>query len=98
MFINVFVLLWVQVAGPSNADVTTMLMRMLAAAGVLGTATNQDRQSAALFHVLDIHSYVMLYMASSIDHQFTLLFAFLPLQNSCKSLWLLCMMMSDPWR
>ena len=47
--INVFVLLWVCVAGPSAADVTTMLMMMLVAAGVFGTLTNQDRQTAVLF-------------------------------------------------
>ena len=84
--------------GPSGVDVTTMLMMMLAAAWVLGTLTNHDRQSAALFHAPDIHLNVMLYVVSSSDHQFTLLFTFLPLRNFCKVLWSLSLAMSDPWR
>ena len=87
-----------QEAGRSGVDATTVLMRMLAAAGLLGTLTNQDRQSAALFCALDIHSKVMLYVANSSDYQFTLLFAFLPLRNYCNGLWLLLMTMPDPWR
>ena len=98
MSINVFVVLWVWVAGPSGGDVTTMLMRMLAAAGVLGTLTNQDRQSVVLIHAPDIHLNVMLYVVSSSDYEFTLLFAFLPFRNFCKGLWSLCMMMTDPQR
>ena len=93
--INAFVMLQVQVAGPSSVDAATVLMRMLAAAGLLGTLTNWDRQFAVLFHVPDIHSKVMLYLANSSDHWFTLLFMFLPLRNFCKDLWSLCMTMSD---
>ena len=66
--IKAFVLLWVQVEGPSGADATNMLMRVLAAAGVSGTLTNQERQSAFLFSAPDIHSNVRLYVASSRDH------------------------------
>ena len=79
--VNVFILLQVWVAGLSGADAATMLMRMLAAAGVSKTLTNQGRQSAALFCAPDIHSRVMLYMVSSSDHQFTLLFAFLAIEK-----------------
>ena len=39
---NAFVLLWMWVPGPSGVDVTTMLMRMLAAAGVSGASAIQD--------------------------------------------------------
>ena len=55
-------------AGPSGADATTMLMRMLVAAVVLGTSTNQDRQSSALFFAPNIHSNLMLYVMSASDH------------------------------
>ena len=66
--------------------------------GLLGTSTKWDRLSAALFCAPDIHLKVMLCVANSSDHQFTLLFTFLTLRNLCKGLWTLCMMMSDPWR
>ena len=62
--------------GPSGADATTMLMRMLLAAGVLGTLTNWDRHSDVLFCALDIHSNVMLYVVSSSDHD-------IPCLHSC---------------
>ena len=84
--------------GSSVGDSATELMRMLAAAGLSGTFTRQDRQSAVLFHAPDIHLKVMLYVANSSDHWFTLLFTFLPSRNFCKGLWSLHMMMSDPWR
>ena len=74
--VGVSVLLWVQVAGPSRVDVTTMLMEALEVTGVSLTSTNHERQSTALFWVPVIHSKVMLYVVSSSDHLFTLLFAF----------------------
>ena len=88
---------FVVMACPSGVDATTMLMKILAAAGLLETLANQDRQSADYFQAPNIHSKVMLYMVSSSDHQFTLLFMFLPLRNLCKGLWSLCMMISNHW-
>ena len=95
-FVDAFALLWVWVVGPSVGDAAAELMRMLVAAGLLGTSTSLDRQCAALFHAPDIYSKVMLYVANSSDHWFTLLFMQLPLRNFCKGLWSLHMMMSDP--
>ena len=46
--VGVHILLWVQVAGPSSMDVTTMLMEALEVTGVSLTSTNHDRQSASL--------------------------------------------------
>ena len=40
-----------------------------------------ERQSAALFTVPDIHLNVMLQVANSSPHQFTLLFVFFPFKN-----------------
>ena len=95
---DVLVLLQVWVAGPSTGEAVTELTRMLVAAALfLGTSTSPDRQSAALLWALDIHSKVILYVAYSNDHQFTLLLVFFPLRNFCKGLWSFCMMMSDPW-
>ena len=97
--IDALVLQWVWVAGPSAGDAVTEMMRMLVAtASFLGTSTNYDRQSAALFCAPDIHSKVMLYVDNSSDHQFTLLLAFSPLRNFAKGMWSLCTMISDPWR
>ena len=96
-FTDAFALLWVHAVGLSVGDAATELMRLLAAAGLVGTTTSQDRQSAALFHAPYIHSKVMLCVANSSDQQFTL-FVFLPLRNFCNGLWSLHMMMFDPWR
>ena len=43
--------------------------------------TSLERQSAALFLAPEIHSNVILYVASSRLHLFTLLLVFLPLRN-----------------
>ena len=48
--------------------------------------TNLERQSAALFFAPEIHSNVILYVANSRLHLFTLLFAFLPLRNHARGL------------
>ena len=48
--------------------------------------TNQERQSAALFLTPEIHSKVILYVASSRLHLLTLLLAFLPFRNCASSL------------
>ena len=53
---------------PSGADATSMLIRMLVAAGVSGTSTNQDGQHAVLFYAPAIHLNVMLHVVSSNDH------------------------------
>ena len=74
--VGVNVLLCMQVAGPSEVDVTTMLIGALEVPGVSLTSTNHDRQSSALLWAPDIHSKVMLFVASSSDHLFTLEFAF----------------------
>ena len=81
--VGVSVLLWVWMVGPSRVDVNTMLMEALEGTGVSLTSTNHDRQSAALLQDPDIHSEVMLYVASSSNHLYPLLFAFLPFRNFC---------------
>ena len=43
--------------------------------------TNCERQSTALFFAPEIHSKVILYVASSKLHLLTLLLAFLPFRN-----------------
>ena len=48
--------------------------------------TNLERQSAALFLAPEIHSKVILYVASSRLHLFTLLLVFLPLRNHARGL------------
>ena len=58
--------------------------------------TSLERQSAALFLAPEIHSNVMLYVASSRLHLFTLLLVFLPLRNHAKGLWSFWTMMSAP--
>ena len=45
--VDAFVLLWVWVVDPYVKDAATELMGMLVIAGLSGTSTNQDRQSAA---------------------------------------------------
>ena len=47
----------------------------------VGSSTNNERQSAALFLVPEIHSKVILYVASSRLHLLTFLFAFFPFKN-----------------
>ena len=90
VYVGVSVLLWVWEVGPSAVDETTMLMGVLEVTGVSLSSTNHDRQTAALLWAPDIHSKVMLYVASSIDHLFTLLFAFLPFRNFCGGYWSIC--------
>ena len=84
--IELHVLLWVQVEGPSGVDVTNMFIEAVGIFGVSLISTNLERQSVALFWAPDIHSNVMLWVASSIDHLFILLLTFLPFRNFCKGL------------
>ena len=49
--------------------------------------TNLERQSAALFLAAEIHSKVILYVASSRIHLLTLLLAFFPFRNCAEGLW-----------
>ena len=60
-------------AGLSECVVVSMLMVVVVD---VGSSTNHDRQSAALFFVPEIHSKVILYVASSRLHLLTLLFVF----------------------
>ena len=48
--------------------------------------TSLEQQSAALFLAPEIHSNVILYVASSRLHLFTLLLVFLPLRNHARGL------------
>ena len=48
--------------------------------------TSLERQSAALFLAPEIHLKVILYVASSKLHLFTLLLVFLPLRNHARGL------------
>ena len=98
VLVGLHVLLWVWVAGPSGVDVTNMFIEVMGVVGVSLTSTNHERQSAALVWVHDIHSNVMLQVAISRDHLFTLLLAFLPFKNFCRALWSLWTTMSDPCR
>ena len=81
------VLLQVQMAGPSGVDVINMLIEAVGVSGVSMLSTNNERQSADLFRAPDIHLNVILYVASSSDHLFTLLLALLPFRNFCRALW-----------
>ena len=77
------VLLLVLKVGPSECVADSMLTGV----GLFsGTSTRYDRQSAALLHAPNIHSKVMLYVASSSPHVLTLLFAFFPFRNLASSL------------
>ena len=49
-----------------------------------GSSTSLERQSAALFWAPDIHSKLMLYVASSKFHLCTLLLAFCSADKSCQ--------------
>ena len=89
------VLLLVLNAGPSECVADSMLIVV----GLFwGNFTRHERQSAALLQAPDIHSKVILYVASSHPHLFTLLFAFFPLRNLASSLWSLHAIISAPWR
>ena len=57
---------------------------------------NLERQSAALFLAPEIHSKVMLYVASSKLHLLTLLLAFFPFRNHAKGLWYFLTVISVP--
>ena len=63
-----------------------------------GSSTSLERQSAVLFWAPDIHSKVMLCVASSNPHLFSLLLAFFPLRNIVSGLLSLHMITSAPWR
>ena len=86
--------LWLLVlkAGLSLKEAVSMLMDV-----VVGV-TNLERQSTALFLAPEIHSNVILYVASSRLHLFTLLLVFLPLRNHARSLWSFWTMLSAPCR
>ena len=60
--------------------------------------TSLERQSAALFLAPEIHSNVILYVASSRLHLFTLLLVFLLLRNRARGLWSFWTMISAPCR
>ena len=60
--------------------------------------TNLERQSAALFLVLEIHSKVIWYVASSRLPLLTLLLAFFPFRNCAKGLWSFLTVMLAPCR
>ena len=98
ILVGLCVLLQLWVAGPSGVDATNMLIEAAGVAWVSLTSINYERQSAALLQAPDIHSNVMLEVASSRDHLFTLLLEFLPVRNFCKCLWSLWTTMSDPCR
>ena len=53
---------------------------------VVGSSTNCERQSAALFLAPKINLKVMLYVVSSRLHLLTLLFAFFPFRNLTRGL------------
>ena len=59
---------------------------LIDADGIEVSSTRHDRQSAALFLAPDIHSNVILYVASSSPHLLTLLLAFFPLRNFASGL------------
>ena len=67
-------------AGPSVC-VTVSMLTVVGA--VVGSSTNCERQSTALFLAPEIHSKVILYVVSSRLH---LLFAFFPFKNFARGL------------
>ena len=79
--------------GPSRLVADRML---IVASLSWGNFTRHERQSAALLWAPDIHSKVILYVASSNPHLFTLLFAFFPLRNLTSGLWSLHTIISAP--
>ena len=70
-------------AGPSVCVTVSMLTVVVVE---VGGSTNHERQSAALFLAPEIHSKVILYVASSRLHPLTLLFAFVPFRNFARGL------------
>ena len=80
-------------AGLSLFETDTMLID---ADGIEGSSTRHDRQSAALFLAPDIHSNVILYVASSSPHLFTLLLAFFLFRNFASGLQSFLTVMSAP--
>ena len=84
--------LLVQKAGLSGVEAVILFIVTLAGEPI------QERQSAALFLAPDIHSKVMLYVASSRLYLFTLLLAFFPFKNLAKGLWSFLTMMFAPCR
>ena len=86
----VWLLVWK--AGPSFREAVSMLIDI-----PIGK-TSLERQSAALFLAPEIHSNVILYVASSRLHLFTLLLVFLPLRNHARGLWSFRTMISAPCR
>ena len=89
------VLLQVLNAGPSRLVADSICT----VAGLsCGNSTSHERQSAALFQASDIHLEVMLEVASSNPHMFTLLLTFFPFRNLASGLWSLHMITSGPWR
>ena len=78
--------------GPSVEEAVSMLT------DIERGLTSLERQSAALFFAPDIHSKVMLCMASSRLQQLTLLLAFFPFKNHAKGLWSFLTIISAPWR
>ena len=87
------VLLLVLNAGPSGCVADSMLIVV----GLFwGNSTRYDRQSAALLRAPDIHSKVMLYVASSSPHLLTLFFAFFSLRNLASGLWSFLTITSAP--
>ena len=60
--------------------------------------TSLERQSVALFLAPEIHLNVILYVASSRLHLFTLLLVFLLLRNHTRGLWSFQAMISAPCR
>ena len=75
----VWLLVWR--AGPSLEETVSMLIVVLVG------FTNLERQSAALFLALEIHSKEMLYVTSSKLHLLTLLLVFFPLRKHARGLW-----------
>ena len=69
---------------------------LIDADGIEGSSTRHNKQSAALFLAADIHSNVILYVASSSPHLCTLLLAFLPFRNFASGLWSFLTVMSVP--
>ena len=80
-------------AGPSKLVADSILT---VASLSWGNSTRCERQSAALLWAADIHLKVILYVASSNPHLFTVLLAFFPLRNLTSGLWLLSTIISAP--
>ena len=81
-------------AGPSAEEAVSMLTDMDVKVGF----TNLEWQSATLFLAPEIHSKVILYVASSRLHLLTLLLTFFPFRNHASSLWSFVTVMLMPCR